>query len=515
MGKKSLRLVHGLLAALLVACAAAPTHQPAVTASAASASARADAAAASIRTSAPVVIVGSGLTGLTIAYELEKAGIEALVVESAPRYGGRIQTVTFTDGATAEGHMEEYFERSPAVPLLRELRLPLIEDVAHSTVRIDGKIHPYQGEGDRDTYLAGIFDAEERAAFLRWNEKAWKLYEELHASHYAGKPLPPELAALTKVSFKDFVEGDGLPHKVSEWIRVTVEPEMAIEWDQISALDGIDEVRLFLDTPDGFGEKNYHVAEGNTNFVNALASKLEPSQILTNARVTAIEQDAAGRAPARSGGRPSLRRGDGKDGGRHRAGQPPRPHPVHAAAVGREAQGDRDDAHGQLHQGPLPRRPRRRKAVDGRRRKHADAALRQPSRQHLRRHRPAERSRRRRRRRARGRPHPAAARALRPHADEPARRRDPREMRRCPRGALPRPPRLPPHAEIFVYPQAVAYWPLEHGRSRFDDLANELRRPQGRLYIGGDTTEDSHSEGAVVAALRISKDIIARRAELQ
>jgi monoamine oxidase len=70
-------------------------------------------------------------------------------------------------------------------------------------------------------------------------------------------------------------------------------------------------------------------------------------------------------------------------------------------------------------------------------------------------------------------------------------------------------------AEIFVYPQAVAYWPLELGRSRFDALANELRRPDGRLYIGGDTTEDSHSEGAVVAAQRIAKDIVRRRAELQ
>ena len=61
----------------------------------------------------------------------------------------------------------------------------------------------------------------------------------------------------------------------------------------------------------------------------------------------------------------------------------------------------------------------------------------------------------------------------------------------------------------------MAYWPLEQGRSRFDDLANELRRPQGRLYIGGDTTEDSHSEGAVIAALRMARQIIERRAELQ
>src|SRR4029453_17715789 len=122
-----------------------------------------------IRTDAPVVVVGAGLAGLTVAYQLKKAGIDALVLESSPRVGGRIQTVIFPDGATAEGHMEEYFARSPAYPLLVELGLPLIEDVAHSSVRIDGKIYPYRGEGDRDTYLAGVFDETERAAFLAWN----------------------------------------------------------------------------------------------------------------------------------------------------------------------------------------------------------------------------------------------------------------------------------------------------------------------------------------------------------
>ena len=50
-----------------------------------------------------------------------------------------------------------------------------------------------------------MFDAKERAAFLRWNEKAWKLYTKLHASHYEGKPLPPELAELIQISFEDFV----------------------------------------------------------------------------------------------------------------------------------------------------------------------------------------------------------------------------------------------------------------------------------------------------------------------
>ena len=90
------------------------------------------------------------------------------------------------------------------------------------------------------------------------------------------------------------MRAEGLPEKVSEWIRVTLEPEMAIEWDQVAALDGIDEMRLFLDTPEGFGETNYHVSGGNSRFVEALVEKVGPGRIVTQAQVTAIEQTDSG-----------------------------------------------------------------------------------------------------------------------------------------------------------------------------------------------------------------------------
>jgi monoamine oxidase len=505
MAKRSGVLASLLITALLALGCATGATQPIASA------VPADAASPAVRTEAPVVIVGAGLTGLSVAYELKKAGIDSLLLETSPRVGGRIQTVTFPDGATAEGHMEEYFARSPAYALLKELGLPLIEDVAHSTVRIDGKIYPYQGEGDRDTYLAGIFDADERAAFLRWNDKAWKLYQELHESHYSGKPLPAELVALTRVSFEDWVEADRLPHKVSEWIRVTVEPEMAIEWDQISALDGIDEFRLFLDTPDGFGEKNYHVAGGNSNFTRALASHLGRDQILTSARVTAVEQSETGvklrvllndsryvevtgkmavvTAPVSQIGRiqfiPPLDAAKRKAIETTRMGSYIKVHfrlapgasklwtvdgenmltllsDSHAGSIYDVT--DLQESGGAEKEGVLTLLLHARFARDlmGK---------------------PADEIRE------------GAAEAL--DALFPGVRSSIRS------------------AEIFVYPQAVAYWPLELGRSRFDELADELRRPQGRLYIGGDTTEDSHSEGAVVAALRISREIVRRRAELQ
>ncbi len=40
-----------------------------------------------------LIIIGGGLSGLTLAYLLQKPGIESLILEASPRLGGRIQTV--------------------------------------------------------------------------------------------------------------------------------------------------------------------------------------------------------------------------------------------------------------------------------------------------------------------------------------------------------------------------------------------------------------------------------------
>jgi monoamine oxidase len=53
----------------------------------------------------------------------------------------------------------------------------------------------------------------------------------------------------------------------------------------------------------------------------------------------------------------------------------------------------------------------------------------------------------------------------------------------------------------------VAYWPQHRGRSRFDALAAALRAPHGRVLIGGDSTDSSHSDGAVRAGLRMAAQI--------
>ncbi|MEZ7506417.1 flavin monoamine oxidase family protein [Flavobacterium sp. Arc2] len=51
---------------------------------------------------AKIIIIGAGLSGLMIAYLLQKKGLEVIILEAHNRIGGRIETVTGTSGATME-----------------------------------------------------------------------------------------------------------------------------------------------------------------------------------------------------------------------------------------------------------------------------------------------------------------------------------------------------------------------------------------------------------------------------
>ncbi|MCI4651684.1 NAD(P)/FAD-dependent oxidoreductase [Phaeodactylibacter sp.] len=77
---------------------------------------------------ADVLIIGGGLTGLTLNYLLRKAGYAALILEARDRLGGRIWTKTTTEGvnidmgATWLGHKHTHL-----VELLQKLNLPVFQ----------------------------------------------------------------------------------------------------------------------------------------------------------------------------------------------------------------------------------------------------------------------------------------------------------------------------------------------------------------------------------------------------
>src|SRR5690242_4985478 len=70
-----------------------------------------------------VVIVGGGISGLSAAYYLSKAGIPSTLIESRPRLGGVIQT-EHIEGCTLEAGPDSFLSAKPAaLALIRDLGL--------------------------------------------------------------------------------------------------------------------------------------------------------------------------------------------------------------------------------------------------------------------------------------------------------------------------------------------------------------------------------------------------------
>ena len=172
-----------------------------------------------MRVDTPVVIVGAGLAGLVTAWELTRVGVACRVLEASSRAGGRVETTVFDDGMTAEAHMEEFWESSPVYPLLRELGLDLVEDCAHSSMVLEKRLLSYQGDGDRDAYLSGMFNRQERGAWLRWNENACGVLSRLRNR---GDDLSedPWAGPLIAGRFSTYVRDRVREPRVAEWIRV-------------------------------------------------------------------------------------------------------------------------------------------------------------------------------------------------------------------------------------------------------------------------------------------------------
>src|SRR5438445_13553430 len=69
----------------------------------------------------PVVIVGGGISGLSTAYYLCKAGIPVKLIESAPQLGGFLQT-EIVDGCVVELGPDSFINSKPwARELIEEL----------------------------------------------------------------------------------------------------------------------------------------------------------------------------------------------------------------------------------------------------------------------------------------------------------------------------------------------------------------------------------------------------------
>jgi monoamine oxidase len=232
--------------------------------------------------SARVVVVGGGLAGLVTAWELQKRGIIAHVLEASDRFGGRVATAHYEGGLHAEYGLQEIWGDNPLLGIARELGVALDEstDPPWSSVIIDGERHDFV-EDTAEEYFASFLAPDEQRALERWLARA----SELRQAALDKGLRHREVAKLQNISFAAWLRAGKLPRKVSELLRLTIEVELAADAESFSALVGLLEYGVFL----GEGERAYHVTGGNARLIDALVGALRGEKTLS-ARVTRIER---------------------------------------------------------------------------------------------------------------------------------------------------------------------------------------------------------------------------------
>ncbi len=461
-------------------------------------------AAAAVPEQTEVIIIGAGLSGLSAAYELKKAKVPYHILEIGPRVGGRVRTVTYHQKGQpdirVDSGMEEYWQSNPAVQIIKELRLPHSESGAFSSMILQSNL--VLNLETPAEFQQKIFSADEYRALQAWEQKVGAWIAECRPG-----VLPrPDLLKLKDVSFAEFMADErDLSNRVKEWIRISVECEMGTQWDRVSALDGLAEFSIFL----GAGQHSYRVHGGNDNFTLALAKAVGLRNITLNHRVTRVVGESSAGAGVEVQYLDTERNRNGIIQGRYVISTIPLFRlfevqfvpPLSARkqeAIQTMGWGSYFKAHvfvpgsaahywtttNGLTKLPILSDSELGVIYDGN-----------------------------------------------PDQTEPT-----KVLSFLVCGDLAEAYNLMPldavrpkflaamdkfwpgisgdvtHIEFYRYhPRAVAAWPV--GRSRYDELSNEVRRPEHGVHLAGDFTESSHSNGAVISAQRAVRQILKARAE--
>ncbi len=219
-----------------------------------------------------VAVVGGGLAGLTAAYELSRAGIDAEVFEASARLGGRCHSdrETFADGQVVErgGELMDT-EHRHIRQLARRLGLTL-DDVREA-----------EQEGTDDWVLfdgARYSTAEAVRDFRPVYPVVMRQARAIGDPTYRrASPLARELDALSVTQWVDRHVPGGAGSRLGRYIRGALEENYAIEADDLSALIVVamlaTSTRTELDAYGG-SDQRYHVREGNDAIATRLAAAL-------------------------------------------------------------------------------------------------------------------------------------------------------------------------------------------------------------------------------------------------
>ena len=239
-----------------------------------------------------VVVIGAGLAGLTCAYRLKQAGVNATIYEANSRLGGRCWTRRgdFAEGQIAEHGGELIDQGHTAIrQLAQELRLPLDNQLAAEP---NGTETFFHFGGADYSYPAAVDDLK----------SIWqKVHRDLSESGYPTlyNRSTARGAQLDQMSITDWINESvpgGINSRLGRLLDVAYNIEYGAECDQQSALSLL--YLLGYNSPGQFNlfgasNEKYRVRGGNDQIVTALAAALG-SQIVAGTALVAARRNAAG-----------------------------------------------------------------------------------------------------------------------------------------------------------------------------------------------------------------------------
>lgn len=439
-----------------------------------------------------VLIVGGGLSGLSTAHQLKKVGISYRILELAPRVGGRVRTGTYPEQVQAEVGLAEFWDGNPALDIVKELGVKMERvDTGLSSFMHEGKLQPFTQDSNQE-FIANLLGPADYKAYQAWDKKITALQHELE-----DREPGPELIKLKDISFEDWLKQQKLPPKAFALIKAALDPEIGTSISRISALDGIAEWHIFS----GKGANPNHVVGGNQNLTEAIADHIGREHISVNTQVTNVIDTPEG-VEVRA-----METGSFKNKV-FKAKYAVLAIPLYRLFEIQFAPRLGDKIYEAVHTQTWGAYFTAHVLLD----KSAAKYWTQDDSSVL----PI----------LTGGPLGVMYEGIAP-PDSPyvfvnhlvtgdfaevfnARTMSlddvQKQLEEAYEKSFPGSRQLIKKWTFYRYhPRAVASWPV--GRSRFDALSNELRKAHGHLYFGGDFTESSHSDGAVLSAQRVSKQI--------
>ncbi len=234
-----------------------------------------------------VAIVGAGLAGLSCAYELKKAGVNASIYEGSTRVGGRCQSLRgFFPGQVAEqgGELIDNLHKT-MIRYAKEFRLTL-EDVG----KMPGDVfYHFEGQLVPESKVVDEF----RAFVPAMQADLRRLSNEPTADSWT-----PADRELDNLRLRQYLDTRGASPVIKHAIEAAYIAEYGREIDDQSCLGFL----LFIHadrrskfTPFGvFSDERFHIVEGNDAIATGLAGRVA-GQIALGKKLTAVR-------PASSGG---------------------------------------------------------------------------------------------------------------------------------------------------------------------------------------------------------------------